>query len=127
MVLQHPLRRGRILQEPDRRADRARCEAAPAVGARPAERPVHAVGAEGAFVAADAGVWARRRQVAVAAFAVGSEGEHGSSLPHLTRCRAKGKGPPAEAGSPDRKTVGPDGRQDSVAATAAAMAAFLLL
>ena len=55
------------------------------------ERAVHAVGAEGAFVGADPRVRALRRQVAVAAFAIGSEREHGLLLSAGQRKRAPGR------------------------------------
>ena len=55
------------------RPDRARYEAAAAVGADMVQHPVDAVGAKGALVAADAGVERFRRQWFVAVFAGGSE------------------------------------------------------
>ena len=58
-------------------ADRAGDEFACAVGAYAGEDAVGAGGAEGALEGADAGVAAVRREVAVAAFAVGAEFEHG--------------------------------------------------
>ena len=59
-----------------RRADRPRLEIAAAIGADSGERPVDAVGAEGAFERADARVRAVRRQIAAAALAIGPQFQH---------------------------------------------------
>jgi hypothetical protein len=74
--LQYPPGRGRVFQQLARWPDGARHQIAAAVGADTLEFGLHAIGAEGAFIGADAGVLAVGRQVAVAAFAVGSQFEH---------------------------------------------------
>src|SRR5688572_27123027 len=66
-------RRGRILAELLGGSDRTRLEIAAAIRADSGERPVHALGAEGALEGADARLLAVGRQVAAAAFAIGSQ------------------------------------------------------
>src|SRR4051794_4385118 len=74
--LVHALRRGGMSGQHICRANRAGREVAAAVRAGATQAGVHAFGAEGAFVGADARLGALRRQVAVAAFAVRSQGQH---------------------------------------------------
>jgi large repetitive protein len=73
---QHALRRRRTLQQLLRRTDRPRHEIAAAIGAAVAEYVGRAIGAEGALVGADARLGRVRRQVAIATFAVGAQGQH---------------------------------------------------
>src|SRR5262249_24529104 len=76
------LSRGRMLPDADagapgdRRPDRPRCEPAAAVRADVEQHRLDAGRAEGALIAADPRVDGIRRQVAIAAFAIGSELEH---------------------------------------------------
>src|SRR5689334_6312991 len=80
MRLHDPLGRGREARERGGRADRALHEVAAAVGAGPIEARLGAVRAEGALEGADARIGAVRGEVPVAAFAIGSKGEHGLRL-----------------------------------------------
>jgi hypothetical protein len=58
-------------------ADRPRLQFAPAIGAPAVERPLDAVAAEGAFERTDHGVARLGWQIPAAAFAIGSQFEHG--------------------------------------------------
>src|SRR5262249_20417412 len=69
-----------------RRADRSRHEAAAAVRADVVEDPLHAVGAVGAFEAADARLGPAGREGATTVFTDRSKLEHGSRLRSRTRC-----------------------------------------
>jgi hypothetical protein len=61
-----------------RRANRSRRETTTAVGANVEDYALHAIGAKGAFVGADARIRRSRRQRFVAVFAGGAEFEHTS-------------------------------------------------
>ena len=74
--LEDTFRRRRIPLEQVRRADRPDDEVAAAIGADAFQHLICACRAESAFEGADAGVRAGRRQVAVAAFAIGSQFQH---------------------------------------------------
>ena len=78
---QHPLAGGRVFGQHGRRARGTPHQLAAAVGAAAAgQAGGGAVGAEGALEGADQGVRRVRRQVLVAALAIGSELEHLSVL-----------------------------------------------
>jgi hypothetical protein len=78
--LEHAHRRWRIVGELRWRANRARDEVAAAVRATSAEPVVHAIATERALERADHRVGRRRRQIFVAAFAIGAQLEHQSTL-----------------------------------------------
>ena len=102
------LRRGRVLAHAyagaalDRRADRPRREAAAAVRADVVQHRLDAMGAEGAFVAADAGLRRVRRQVLVAALAVGAELQHGAILTRQGGAVMRGGASDQAAGAGDQ-------------------------
>lgn len=75
-----PFGGGRILRQQMRRPQRARAEAAAAVRTATMQHAVGAGLAERAFETADHRIGGIRRQVPVAAFAVGAELEHGCLL-----------------------------------------------
>ena len=74
---EHPFGRSRVVQQLGRWAHWATYQFATAVGADALQMVVGALGAKGAFKGADACIERRRRQVAVAAFTVGAQLEHG--------------------------------------------------
>ncbi len=80
MVCVHPFGAGGEAGESRGRPDRAADQFAAAVGADAGEPGLRAVGAEGAFEGADPRLRAVGRQVAVAAFAIGAQGEHHATL-----------------------------------------------
>ncbi|OJY30482.1 MAG: hypothetical protein BGO98_27595 [Myxococcales bacterium 68-20] len=63
-----------------RRPDGTRDEAAATIGADIVQHGVDAIGAERTLIAADTGIGRVGRQVDIAAFAIGSEFEHGLLL-----------------------------------------------
>jgi hypothetical protein len=92
---EHTFGRGRIPGKLFHRSPRARDELASAIGAFACELGLRACLAERAFERADSRVRAVRRQIDVAAFAVGSELKHVSSLrfrqaPRLARIALAG-------------------------------------
>src|ERR1043165_4419877 len=76
-ALAHAPAQRRVPRELFRRTSRPGHQLAAAIRAAAGERALHAVAAEGALERADEGLAGRRRQVAVTAFAVGSQLEHG--------------------------------------------------
>src|SRR5688572_19687975 len=81
-----------------RRPDGPRHEATAAVGTHVAQHGVHAVRAERAFEAADAGFRRGRRQVAGAMFADGAQFEHGNLLsPYCYRAPCRTSSAPFSA------------------------------
>ena len=87
VVLQHALRGGRRLGQLLLRPHGPAHQLAAAVRAASAGQAIgRAIGAEGAFERADQGIRRIRRQILVAAFAVGSQGEH-AILPMLLIAR----------------------------------------
>src|SRR3954447_18327990 len=77
--LQHPPGRSRMLRQHGRRPNRAANEFAAAVRADPMQPVLDAVGAERALIGADPRLQAVRRQILVAALAVGTQFEHYSA------------------------------------------------
>ena len=80
LVAQHADGRGRVLHQLGRRADGPAHKFAAAVGANVAELGRGAVEAESALEGADVGLLRGGREIPVAAFAVGSEFEHGRGV-----------------------------------------------
>src|SRR6185503_11886424 len=86
--LVHALRGGRMLRELRRGTSRPRRELAAAVGTLAMQHIVHAIAAERALEGADHCIRRCRRQVAVAAFTVGAELEHGPPVAYSYRTSA---------------------------------------
>jgi hypothetical protein len=80
LIARHAFAGGRIFRQQRRRPDRPRDEIAAAIGAHAAQRALCAVHAECAFKRADARL-VMRGQIAVAAFTIGFEPQHGRILP----------------------------------------------
>ncbi len=76
MILLHPLGAARKLRQQRGRPGRPGHQIAAAVGTAAFEPGLGALGAEGAFEGADARVAAVGREIAIAAFAIGTKQEH---------------------------------------------------
>ena len=72
--------RRRVLQQLDGRTDGTGRKIAATVGANAFELGLHAIGAEGAFIGADARILAIGRKIAIATFAVGTKLQHDQIL-----------------------------------------------